>query len=249
MKKIVAYSGENVGLRGEKFKITSIHREIIRLTGKKKVKILVIPTASNDSTIYRTKIYKEFSKISGCKIDTLLLIKEKPSQKEIRARILNSDVVYVGSGNTLKMMRVWRKYSVDIFLKEAYEKGIVLSGMSAGAICWFKCGTSDSRKDLNPKASLILVSCLGIIKTIFSPHYDVEKDRKPYLKKILKKKGGIAIAIDNSCAIEIIDDLYRIISSKKNANAYKTYWQNGKYFEDKIKKESKLKPLEELLTF
>ncbi|MDO9399639.1 MAG: hypothetical protein Q7T79_03075, partial [bacterium] len=77
--------------------------------------------------------------------------------------------------------------------------------------------------------------------------YNFQKNRKPDLKKIMRKTTGIAIAIDNCCAIEIIDDKYRIISSKKLANAYKIYWKANKYFEEIIKKEKDLKPLNLLL--
>ncbi|MDO9399329.1 MAG: hypothetical protein Q7T79_01400, partial [bacterium] len=77
--------------------------------------------------------------------------------------------------------------------------------------------------------------------------YNFQKNRKPDLKKIMRKTTGIAIAIDNCCAIEIIDDKYRIISSKKLANAYKVFWKANKYYEEIIKKEKEFKILKELL--
>ena len=83
--------------------------------------------------------------------------------------------------------------------------------------------------------------------TLFCPHYDVEKDRKPDLKRLMKKTSGVAIAVDNCCAIEIIDNKYRIISSKKTANAYKVYWKKGKYYEEVIEKTIALLPLGGLL--
>jgi dipeptidase E len=178
------------------------------------------------------------------------LIKNKLTKKEIEDKILKSDIVYVGGGNTLKMMQVWRKLGVDKILIKAYQKGIVMSGISAGSICWFKNGNSDSRKFKNPKVAfnLIKVSGLGLINALNCPHYDVEENRKADLKKMMKKTSGVAIAIDNCCAIEIIDDKYRIISSKKTANVFKVYWKSNKYYEDLIKKEKELKPLSLLLS-
>ena len=176
-----------------------------------------------------------------------ILIKEKLSKKEIERKVFDSDIVYVGGGDTLKLMRVWRKTGLDKILKQVYEKGIVLSGLSAGSICWFKYGNSDSRKFANPKADSIKVSGLGLINALYCPHYDIEKNRKADLKKMMKKTFGVAIAIDNCCAIEIIDDKYRIIDSKPTANAYKVYWKVNKYHEEIIKKEKEFKLLKDLL--
>ena len=86
-----------------------------------------------------------------------------------------------------------------------------------------------------------------MINALHCPHYDTEKERKPSLKKMMRKTYGVAIAIDNCCAIEVIDDKYRIISSKPRANAYKTFWKGDKYYEEVIKKEKELKPLKDLL--
>lgn len=247
MGRIIAKGGGYI----EKGETLKIDRETIKLSGKKRPELLFIPTASSDSVSYCEIVKKYFGKKLGCKVDVLYLIKEKPSKKEIENKILTSDIIYVGGGNTLKMMNIWRKLGVDKILKQAYEKGIVLSGTSAGSICWFKYGNSDSRKYKNLKINFdyIRVSGLGLINGLFCSHYDVEKNRKPNLKKMMEKKSGVAIAVDNCCALEIIDDRYHIISSKKSANAYKTYWKGGKYYEEKIKKENKFELLKELLDF
>lgn len=247
MKKIIAIGGGEIGRPGYPVETTQIDKEIINLTGKKNPRLLFIPTASADSELYFETVKKHFGKTLGCKTDVLYLINKNLSKKEIEQKIFGSDIIYVGGGNTLKMMKVWRKYGVDKILKQAYEKGIVLSGLSAGSICWFRWGNSDSRKSINPKADLIKVSGLNLINALHCPHYDFEKDRKPDLKKMMRKTAGISIAIDNCCAIEIIDDKYRIICSKKSANAYKVYWKANKYYEEVIKKEKEFKVLKDLL--
>ena len=248
MKKIVAIGGGEIGRPGYPIETTQIDKEIIRLTGKKNPKLLFIPTASSDSESYFKVVKKHFGEMLGCKTDVLYLIKEKLSKKEIKDKILKSDIIYIGGGNTLKMMKIWRKNDVDKILKEAYKKGIVLSGLSAGSICWFKWGNSDSRKFTNPSADLIKVSGLGLINALHCPHYDFEKERKTDLKKMMRKTSGVAIAIENCCAIEVIDGKYRIISSKPSANAYKVYWKMKKYYEEIIKKEKVLKPINDLLS-
>ncbi|MFA6177874.1 MAG: Type 1 glutamine amidotransferase-like domain-containing protein [Candidatus Paceibacterota bacterium] len=245
MKKIIAIGGGEIGKPGYPIETTQIDKEIINLTGKKNPKLLFIPTASSDSEEYYWTVEKHFGKRLGCKVDVLYLLKNKLSKKEIEDKILKSDIVYVGGGNTLKMMQIWRKFGIDKILIKAHQKGIVMSGVSAGSICWFKNGNSDSRKFKNPKVNFnyIKISGLGLINALHCPHYDVEKKRKVDLKKMMKKTSGTAIAIDNCCALEVIDDKYRIITSKKTANAYKVYWKANKYYEEVIKKEKNFKSL------
>jgi dipeptidase E len=247
MKKIIAMGGGEIGRPGYPIETTQIDKEIIRLTGKKNPKLLFIPTASSDSESYYEIVKKYFDKKLGCKTDVLYLIKEKLSKKEIEKKVFNSDIIYVGGGNTLKMMSIWRKNGLDKIFKQAYKKGIVLSGLSAGSVCWFKWGNSDSRKFANPSTNHIKVSGLGLINALHCPHYDVEKNRKTSLKNMMKKTSGIAIAIDNCCAIEVIDDKYRIIDSNSSANAYKVFWKGGKYHEEIIKKEKEFRLLKDLL--
>lgn len=247
MRKIVAIGGGEIGRPGYPVETTKIDKEIIRLTGKTNPKVLFIPTASSDSDGYYEIVQKHFGKRLGCKIDVLWLIKEKPSHKEIEQKVMSSDIVYVGGGNTQKMLRIWKSYGLDKVLRKAWKKGIVLSGLSAGSICWFRAGISDSRRFTHPDADLIKLSGLNFIPAVHSPHYDVEKDRHRGLKKIMQKTSGVAIAIDNCCAVEFIDDSYRVIASKPNAKAYKIYWKAGKYHEKKIEKRKDFTPISDLL--
>jgi len=138
MKKLVAIGGGHIGRLGA-VSTTPIDREIIRLAGKKNPRLLFVPTASDDSEPY-CEIAKKYFGGLGCAVSVLYLVREKPALKEIRKKIFDSDIVYVGGGDTLKMMRIWRKLGVDKVLKLAYQKGVVLSGKSAGAICWFDSG-------------------------------------------------------------------------------------------------------------
>ncbi len=248
MKKIVAIGGGEIGRPGYPIETTKIDKEIIKLSGKSRPKLLFIPTASSDSEVYIKAVEKHFGKRLGCKVDSLSLLNKRLTEKTINNQVFASDIIYVGGGNTLKMMRVWRKIGLDKILEKAWEKGIVLSGLSAGAICWFKFGVSDSKKFNDPKASLIKLKGLDFISALYCPHYDVEKDREPALKITMRETSGIALAFDNCCAIEIIGDKYRIINSKTKAKAYKVYWKREKYHREEIQKKKKLTSLKELLS-
>jgi len=247
MQKIIAIGGGEIGRPGFPVETTSVDKEIIKLTGKKNPKLLFIPTASSDSEGYYKTVEKHFGKKLRCKTDVLYLIKSKQFKKEIENKILNSDIIYVGGGNTSKMMKTWKKNGVDKILVKACKKGIVMSGLSAGSICWFKYGNSDSRKFTDPDADLIRVKGLGLINALHCPHYNIEAYRRPDLKKMMRKTSGVAIALDNCSAIEVVDDKYRIILSKKTANAYKVYWKKNKFYEEIIRKDKKFNLLSELL--
>ena len=254
MGKIVALGGGEIGRPHEKggfypVETTLIDKRTIELTKKKYPKVLFLPTASSDSEHYYEDIKKHFGERLGCKVDVLNIIKDKPTREIIENKILTTDIIYVGGGNTLKMMNKWRTIGIDKLLLKAYKRGVVMTGLSVGSICWFECGLSDSRRFRNPNADLIKVSGLKLINAVHSPHYDVEEGRKVDLKKIMKKTSGlVAIAIDNCCAIEVVDGKYKIIDSKSTANAYKVYWKRGKYFEEQLEKTENYKNLNELIS-
>ena len=246
IKKIVAIGGGEI----KDFETLTIDKELIRLTGKKHPKLLFIPTASSDSEGYCVGVKKYFGEKLSCKVDVLLLLNGELSTNDIKKKILNSDIIYVGGGNTLKMMRVWRKLGVDKILKTAWERGVVLSGLSAGSICWFDSGHSDSMAFYNAEDwKYINVKGLGFIKGVHCPHYDTETlgaKRRTHFAKLIKKVGGIGIAIDENCAIEFLDDAYRVISSKKHAKAYKVYKKGGEVVSDEIEQRAKYSPVSEL---
>jgi dipeptidase E len=251
MKKIIAIGGGQIGGRpGVKTETLGIDREIINLSGKKNPKLLFIPTASGDALGYVKMVENYFGKKLGCEVDSLELILKKYTRKELENKILKSDIVYVGGGNTLKMMKIWKKFDIDSLLKKAMQKGIVLAGLSAGSICWFRWGNSDSaRFGKNKKANMIRVKGLGIIPALHCPHYDdVETGRKKSLKEMMRKNGGVAIAIDNCAALEIIGKKYRVLQTKRSANVYKIFWRNGKYFKETVPIMKKPGLLKELLS-
>jgi dipeptidase E len=243
MGKIVAIGGGEIGRAGYSIETTRIDREIIRLSGKTEPKLLFIPTASSDSESYFGDVKRHFGKRLGCRVDVLYLIREKPSRQDIEKKILSSDIVYVGGGNTLKMLGVWKKTGTDRILRKAHERGIVLSGVSAGAMCWFKYGSSDTRKFYKKGAGLVRIRGLGLVDASFCPHYNEERDRKPHVKSMMRKTPGVVLALENCSAIEIADGKFRIISSKKAANAYKVYWEKGKFRHEKIPKRKDFLPL------
>lgn len=246
-KAIVAIGGGHIRPR----ETVPIDREIIGLSGKKNPKILLIPTASSDDQSYWVNFQKYFGDFLKCKTGALFLVKEHPSKEQIRKKIAWADIVYVGGGNTLKMMRLWRRLGVDRLLIAAYEKGTVLCGVSAGSICWFESGHSDSMSYYNPrKWEYINVKGLGLICGIHCPHYNGMTQgvrRRKDFQKMIRKTGGMGIAIDNNCAIEFIDGrFYKVITSKSRARAFRVYKRGRDVVEERIIQDAKLEPIESL---
>lgn len=245
--KIVAIGGGEIGRPGYPIETERIDREIFRLTGKRRPKVLFLPTASGDDPSYWEVFQRYYGQRLGCRTDVLYLLRQKPSLKEIKEKILSSDIIYVGGGNTLRMLRRWRQLGVDKALELAGKNGVILSGLSAGAICWFKYGVSDSRR-FGPKKSneLIRLRGLGFIPYIGCPHYDVEKSRRPFLKKLIKEKGGFAIALENCSALEVVDNRYRIITSSPDAHAYRVFRRNNKVIEEPLPNDRRFRSLDML---
>lgn len=243
-RKIVAIGGGHLNKQNNSI----IENEILSLVDKKDKKVLFISTASNDNESYKKCFFDFFTNLN-CSVDFLCLYEKNLTYKEIEKKINATDIIYVGGGNTLKMMTLWRKLKIDTLLKKAWINGIVMSGISAGAICWFNHGNSDSRKFNNPNAKLIKVTALGFINCFFCPHFNSEDDRKSSLKEMMKKEKTVAIACDDHAAIEIVDDTYRIITREKNSFAYKIYWKNNVYHEEKLLIDNDYRSLKELLKF
>ena len=176
---------------------------------------------------------------------------ETPSKVDVEQMILSSDLIYVGGGNTLKMMRRWRKLGVDSVLKDAYERGIVLSGLSAGCICWFSWGHSDSMESYRPENwRYIRVRGIGLIDALCCPHFDSETagvKREQDFRQMVLKHSDVAVAIDDRCALEVVDDTFRVISSQADAGVYKLTKRRRELSIGRIEQKEEYEPIDGLL--
>ena len=206
-----------------------IEEYILKQTRKKKPNICFIPTATGDNEAYKVNYYETFSKLS-CNPTHLDFFKRTPDLKKL---ISNQDAFFIGGGNTKSMLAVWKEWGLDTLLKKAYKTGTVMSGVSAGAICWFQNGITDSWS-----ASLKVMQCMNIIKGSCCPHYDEEPERKPTVKKLLSsKKFKNIFAIDGGAALHIKNEsIYKSIVFKKNKSAYLVSADNGKIIEKSFRK-------------
>ena len=191
-------------------------------------KICFLGTASGDSEGYIKRFYNSFEK-RGCLPSHLSLFKGHTAQ--IEAFLLNQDIIYVGGGNTRNMLVLWREWGVDSILKNAYHKGIILSGISAGAICWFEQGLTDSIPN-----QLSNLACLGFLKGSNCPHFDGE----PYRQEIYKEKirsGEMleGLACDDGVGLHFVDEhLEKVVSSRSEGAAYLFSVNKGELIEERL---------------
>jgi dipeptidase E len=248
MMKIIAIGGGATGRFKPTSETTLIDRAIVKLAGKRKPRFLFVPTASAGCDQYCTAIYKQFSRKLGCTVDILLLVNTDPDPAAIMKRILWADIIYVGEGNTLSMLKVWRNYGVDDAIRRAMRQDTVLCGASAGSIAWFRWGNSDSLKSANEQNKLIRVKGLGLIPALVCPHYDTEEHRRPSLKQMMETTPGVGIALDECCALIVVGDTYRVMSSLKGRKAHRVYWKRGNFNHEEITPSRQFRPLKNLLS-
>lgn len=233
MGKIVAIGGGENGHHNTKYETAPFDKEIIKLTGKQNPNFLFIGLANNYPDYYFEVMDGIYNGIYGCKTEYLRY--EEIKNNEISSnKIKKADIIYVGGGNTYKLMRLFKLYGIDEMLIEAYNEEKVLCGVSAGAICWCDYGNSDSREISSNSNQIIKVTGLGLIHILFAPHIVKEPNRIESVKKMMKQTHKIpAVQLDNA-ALEIIDNKYRILTIDDNSVAKKCFWKNGKYITENI---------------
>jgi len=204
------------------------------LTGKSRPRLCFLPTASADSS-YAIDYWN--STCSGLDVEPFvqkMFISSYDQKVSFEEVLLSMDAIVVGGGNTLNMLAIWKAQGVDQILRAAWEKGIILSGGSAGSLCWFEQGTTDSR----PKA-ISKIDCLGFLKGSHCPHYDSEPTRRPlYHSYIRSKEFKAGYACDDHAGIYFEgNDVKKVVSLGDESNAYYVYEENGEARERKLEKE------------
>lgn len=186
---------------------------VLDLCGKPRPKICFLPTASGDAAMYITKFYEAFGERAEASHVGLF---GRP-RTDMAAVLTSRDIVYVGGGNTANMLAVWRVHGVDRMLREAWERGVILTGVSAGMICWFEAGVTDS---FGPLAAL--PDGLGLLPGSACPHYDGEKDRRPTYHRLVRAGFPSGYAADDGAALHFVDGtLEACVTSRPTAGVYR----------------------------
>ena len=206
-----------------------IEEYILKQTKKKNPKICFIPTATGDNEAYKVNFYSTFTNLNCCP-SHLDFFKRTPDLNDL---ILNQDAIFVGGGNTKSMLAVWKEWGLDKIVKKAYKDGIVMSGVSAGAICWFQNGITDSWA-----SNLKIMPCLNFIKGTCCPHYDEAPERRPAVKKLLlTNKIKDVFAVDGGAALHVKDEkIFKSVVFRNKKSSYFVSCEGKKINEKSFKK-------------
>ncbi len=148
-----------------------------------------------------------------------------PNVSDPEDLLLSQDVIFVGGGSVANMLAVWRVHGLDMIMRKAWQAGIVLAGSSAGGICWFEGGTTDSfGRELRP-----FTDGLGLLAGSYCPHYNSEPGRRPlYHRLIADGTLSAGIACDDGAAAHFTDDtLTELTADRPGAGAYRVYGTTG----------------------
>ncbi len=196
-KRIIAIGGGELKSRETLGIEEYIAGEAKKAAGVQRACGLFIPTASHDCMPYYNTFHKVYTGLFDIKTDVALTVGREINIDKMRDKFDKADFIYVGGGNTVFMLEQWRKSGITPLIREAYERGKIICGLSAGAICWFEKMYSDSVVE----DEYSLYDGLGWIKGVVSPHYD---DRKEFDEIVVKNRYR-AYGIENYAALEIID--------------------------------------------
>ncbi|WP_367875368.1 Type 1 glutamine amidotransferase-like domain-containing protein [Luteolibacter sp. Populi] len=207
---------------------------ILSLSPRQPARVCFVPTASADSAAYLVKFYRAFS---GRAIATDLTFFDPSSparrperSSELEAFVAEQDIIYVGGGNTANLLAIWRAHGLDKILREAWLRGAILCGVSAGMICWFRGGVTDSFGDLEA-----LPDGLGLIDATACPHYDGEAQRRPTYQRLVGDGFPGGYAADDGAALHFRGtELVEALSSRDGAGVYRVEMRDGEVVERRL---------------
>ncbi|MBE7084725.1 MAG: peptidase E [Clostridiales bacterium] len=199
--------------------------------GERRANALFIPTASHDFMPYYNTFHKVYTGVFDIKTDVALTVFKEPDLERLKAKFDKADVIYVGGGDTVFMMREWEKSGLITLIKEAYERGVILAGLSAGAICWFTDIYTDSalvNGETDEKYAMF--KGLGWKNGVISPHYNT---RMLDFDKIVCYNYESAFGIEDNSAL-VIENGEIVGSISSGGKAWRLTAKGGKIEKEEI---------------
>jgi peptidase E len=194
---------------------------VLELTGKERPRVCFMPSASGDADHYVVRFYRHFA-ATRCEPSHLSLFRRERAPAEPREHLLAQDLIYVGGGSLTSLIGVWRAHGIDTILREAWERGVLLCGLSAGSLCWFGEGVSTFH---GPPER---VRGLGFLPWSNTVHYSSEPVRRQALFQWLGEGMAPAYAADDGAALHFVgDDLAQVVASRPGARAYRVELRHG----------------------
>lgn len=235
LRRIMATSGGFIATdRWDVIQPGETFLRMLALTGKERPRVCFILTASGDNTGYLSRSYAAMSDLN-CEVSHLQLFTQPNAP--IREHLLKSDVIWVGGGSVANLLALWKLHEVDVALREAYENGVILGGVSAGSLCWFQGGPTDS---FGPELRLVK-NGMGILPFGNAVHFDSEAQRRPMAHDLVRDElfdriyatdDGVGILFENEVPVEVVAD--KEVSEAKGKMAYLIEKINGEVRESPL---------------
>jgi peptidase E len=210
MRQIVAFGGGGFSQESEN---PLLDDYVLGLTGSAKPKVCFLPTASGDADHYVVRFYTAFRERTNP--SHVSLFRRDRGVSDVRAHLLSQDVIYVGGGSLLSLLGVWRAHGIDEILREAWEAGVVLCGLSAGSLCWFSEAVSGYHGEVNRAQGIGLLSHSNAV------HYGEGRRREAFHKHLHDGMPAGYAAEDGAALRFVGDELVEVVSSRPEARAYR----------------------------
>jgi len=203
-----------LGGLGEDDEAGRLVRFALSLTGKERPRACLVPTATNELPEYTVRFYENLSGVADCSHISFF----PWPREDLREHVLVQDLIFVSGGNTANLLAIWRAHGFDEIIREAWEQGIVLAGSSAGMICWFEAGITDS---FGPQLEGMRDG-LGFLPGSACPHYDGEEQRRPVYTRLVANGFPSGVAADDSVGLHYVGtELQGVVSAREGSRAYR----------------------------
>jgi dipeptidase E len=214
-RQIVAFGGGGFSMESGNPLLDDYVLGLAAAAGRDRPRVCFLPTASGDADHYVVRFYRHFP-AARCEPSHISLFRRDRGVGCLRDHLLAQDLVYVGGGSVVSMLGVWRAHGVDAILRDAWESGVVMAGLSAGSLCWFSEAMSGYHGECTP------VRGLGLLPGSNAVHYDKEPGRRPafHAAVLAGMRGGYA-AEDGAALHFVGEELARVVTSRPGARAYR----------------------------
>ena len=203
---------------------------VLRATGVKRPRVCFVPTASGDADHYVVRFYRTFTAM-GCEPSHLSLFRRDrtAASGDPGEHLLAQDLVYVGGGSVISLLGAWRAHGIDLALAEAWRRGVVLCGLSAGSLCWFAEAVTAFHGE--PRR----VEGLGLLPHSNCVHYDGEPCRRQEYRRFMREGMRAGYAADDGAALHFVGtDLHRVVASRPGKRAWHVSLKGERVVERKL---------------
>ncbi len=232
MKTIIAIGGGEIKNKTTLEIDRFVAERLKRHAGEKRANCLFIGTASHDSMPYFNSFRKTYTSVFDIKVDVALTVYGEMNMEHIAEKFERTDGLYIGGGDTVFMLEHWKKTGLDKMVLKAYEDGKIISGLSAGAICWFSDMYTDYEIMRGESSDYVLKKGLNVLKGTMCPHFDDRE--KDFIPSMIKNNIESAYCVENDCAI-LFEDGKLVNSISSGKKAYEVFNKNGEIEKREIK--------------